>query len=44
MLQLKSSYFRTREELCDFVNGESVTVVQIVANSTGFVLFYKEGE
>lgn len=44
MLQLKSSYFRTREELCDFVNGEGVTIVQIVANSTGFVLFYKEGE
>lgn len=44
MLSLKSNYFRTREELCDFVNGEGVTVVQIVANSTGFILFYKEGE
>lgn len=46
MLSLKSNYFRTREELCDFVNnGETeITIVQIVTNSTGFILFYKEGE
>jgi hypothetical protein len=46
MLSLKSNYFRTREELCDFVNNNEteITVVQIVTNSTGFILFYKEGE
>lgn len=46
MLSLKSNYFRTREELCDFVNNNEteITVVQIVVNSTGFILFYKEGE
>lgn len=46
MLSLKSNYFRTREELCDFVNNSEteITIVQIVANSTGFILFYKEGE
>lgn len=46
MLSLKSSYFRTREDLCDFVNNNEteIIVVQIVANSTGFILFYKEGE
>lgn len=46
MLSLKSNYFRTRDELCDFVNnGETeITIVQIVTNSTGFILFYKEGE
>lgn len=46
MLSLKSNYFRTREELCDFVNNNEteITIVQIVANSTGFTLFYNEGE
>lgn len=46
MLSLKSNYFRTREELCDFVNNNEteITIVQIVTNSTGFILFYKEGE
>lgn len=46
MLSLKSNYFRTREELCDFVNNNEteITVVQIVVNSTGFILFYKEDE
>lgn len=46
MLSLKSNYFHTRDELCDFVNNNEnvITVVQIVASSTGFTLFYKEGE
>lgn len=46
MLSLKSNYFRTRDELCDFVNNNEtvITVVQIVASSTGFTLFYKEEE
>lgn len=46
MLSLKSNYFRTREELCCFVNNSEteITVVQIVASSAGFTLFYKEGE
>ena len=46
MLSLKSNYFHTRDELCDFVNNNEteITVIQIVANSTGFTLFYKEEE
>lgn len=46
MLSLKSNYFHTRDELCDFVNSNEteITVIQIVASSTGFTLFYKEGE
>ena len=46
MLSLKSNYFHTRDELCDFVNNNEteITVIQIVASSTGFNIFYKEGE
>lgn len=46
MLLLKSNFFRTREELCDYVNSQStqVEVVQITAIALGFVLFYREVE
>ena len=46
MLSLKSNYFHTRDELCDFVNNNEteITVIQIVTSSTGFTLFYKEDE
>ena len=46
MLSLKSNYFHTRDELCDFVNNNEteITVIQIVASGTGFTLFYKEDE
>lgn len=46
MLLLKSNFFRTREELCDYVNSQEnqVEVVQITAVSLGFVLFYREVE
>lgn len=44
MLLLKSNFFRTREELCDFVNSQEtqVEIVQITSVSLGFVLFYRE--
>ena len=33
MMSLKSNYFHTRDELCDFVNNNEtvITVVQIIA-------------
>lgn len=46
MLQLKSNFFRTREDLCDYVNSQEtqIEVVQITATALGFVLFYREVE
>ena len=48
MQSLKSNSFRMREELCDWVNDTEkhgpIEIVQIVATSTMFILFYREGE
>ena len=50
MFTLKSNAFRTREELCEFVNAKEaeteakLEIVSIVTTSTMFTLFYRECE